>query len=420
IDQALHRILKSRFLLGMFDPPDKVPYSKYTMADVDTPEHSTLALQAARESIVLLKNTDVLPLDKTKLMKIAVIGPNADSATMLSANYNGTPSKPVTILAGIRAALAGTNCEVTYSAGCPLVTGFTGPRGGRGAAPATDPQQTFDDAVALAKDADVVIYVGGISANLEGEEMTTNYDGFSGGDRTRIELPDIQTKMLKALKDTGKPVVFVNCSGSAMAMPWEAENIPAILQAWYPGENGGTAVADVVFGDYNPAGRLPVTFYKSTADLPAFDNYSMANRTYRYFTGKPLFAFGHGLSYTQFQYSKPELFVDTVDGDGTITLSIDIANTGDRDGDEVVQIYAHPQGNTDPLVPRQRLVAFQRVSISKGNHVVVPFSIPTKNLRLWDTVKKDYVVAAGAYEFQIGAASDDIRQTAIVKITAAK
>ena len=166
-----------------------------------------------------------------------------------------------------------------------------------------------------------------------------NYDGFSGGDRTRIELPAVQTDLLKALHATGKPVVFVNCSGSAIAMPWEAENLPAILQAWYPGEQGGRAVADVLFGDFNPAGRLPVTFYRSTADLPAFEDYSMSNRTYRYFNGRPLFAFGHGLSYTRFKYRDAKLDKTKVSANDTLKLTFNLANTGARDGDEVAQVY---------------------------------------------------------------------------------
>ncbi len=430
INQALHYVLKARFQLGLFNPPEKVPYSKYTLADVDTPEHAALALQAAHESMTLLKNSGVLPLDKSKLKKIAVIGPNADSVPMLLGNYNGTPSHPVTVLAGIRAEAASANIEVTYAVGCALVQGYRAGQGGRGAPPpapakgtlSADEQANFEEAVNLAKDADVVLYVGGISAQLEGEEMNTKLDGFSGGDRTRIELPAIQTKLLQALYATGKPVVFINCSGSAIAMPWEAGNLPAILQAWYPGEAGGTAVADVLFGNYNPAGRLPITFYKSTADLPAFDDYNMANRTYRYFTGQPLFAFGHGLSYTAFKYDSLNLAAggSATPNDGSIPISVDITNTGGRDGDEVVQIYARPQGNTDSATPRERLVGFKRVAIAKGQKVTVTFDIPTKNLRLWDATKKDYVVAPGAYDFQIGAASDDIRLTTPVIVAAAK
>ncbi|HVU38600.1 MAG TPA: glycoside hydrolase family 3 C-terminal domain-containing protein [Opitutales bacterium] len=430
IDQALHRVLLARFQLGLFDPPERVPYAKYTLADVDTPAHAALALRAARESIVLLKNSGVLPLDHARLKKIAVIGPNADTTQMLLGNYNGTPSQPVSILAGIRAAAAAGNIEVGYAPGCALVQGYrtAGTRGARGrAAPPPAPangklsaseQAQFNDAVKLAQGSDVVIYVGGISSQLEGEEMNTKLDGFSGGDRTRIELPVIQDQLLQALYATGRPVIFVNCSGSAIAMPWEAAHLPAIVQAWYPGEAGGTAVADVLFGDYNPSGRLPVTFYKSTADLPAFDDYSMANRTYRYFTGQPLFAFGHGLSYTSFSYDKLWSDAALVANDGTIRLFVEVANTGVRDGDEVIQVYAHPRGNRDPATPRKRLVNFQRVAIPKGQKLVVELDIPTQNLRLWDTRKKDYVVAPGLYDFQVGAASDDIRLQTGVKIAA--
>ena len=238
---------------------EQVPFAQIPISENNTPEHEALALRVARESIVLLKNNGVLPLDRAKIKRIAVIGANADSVPMLLGNYNGTPSQPVTILAGIRAA-AGTNCEVLYEPGCPLAihTNATIEVSG----------ESWTKAIEAAQKADVVIYVGGISPQLEGEEMKVNYDGFSGGDRTRIELPAQQTELLKALAATGKPVVFVNCSGSAIAMPWEAEHLPAILQAWYPGEQGGRAVAEVLFGDANPAGRLPVTFYRSTADLP--------------------------------------------------------------------------------------------------------------------------------------------------------
>ena len=293
IDTALSHVLKARFQLGLFDPPSMVSYARIPFSENNSPEHEALALTVARESMVLLKNDGLLPLDRAKIKRIAVIGTNADSVPMLLGNYNGQPSDPVTILDGIRR-VAGTNIEVIYEPGCPLAlrTNSTGEANAEESAKALD----------AAWSADVVIYVGGINARLEGEEMTVNYDGFSGGDRTRIELPSVQERLLKTLKATGKPIVFVNCSGSAMAMPWEAANLPAILQAWYPGEQGGRAVAEVLFGDVNPAGRLPVTFYRSTADLPPFEDYSMSNRTYRYFNGQPLFAFGHGLSYTKFDY----------------------------------------------------------------------------------------------------------------------
>ena len=253
IDTAVGRVLEARFRLGLFDPPDKVPYAQIPITQNDTPAHEALALKMARESIVLLKNDGLLPLDRAKIKRIAVIGANADSVPVLLGNYNGTPARPVTILDGIKNA-AGTNIQVVYEPGCPLALG----RNGTGRPDA----QTWTRAISSAWMSDVVIYVGGISPQLEGEEMKVDYDGFNGGDRTEIELPAVQNELLKALQATGKPVVFVNCSGSAIAMPWAATNLPAILQAWYPGEQGGRAVADVLFGDVNPAGRLPVTFYR--------------------------------------------------------------------------------------------------------------------------------------------------------------
>ena len=264
----------------------------------------------------------------------------------------------------------------------------------------------------------MVIYVGGISAQLEGEEMTraNGFVGFSGGDRTQIELPSIQTDLLKALYATGKPVVFVNCSGSAMAMPWAAENLPAILQAWYPGEEGGQAVADVLFGNVNPAGRLPVTFYRSTSDLPPFDDYSMTNRTYRYFTGQPLFAFGHGLSYTRFDYSDAKLKAADVTAKDTLKLAFNLKNTGARDGDEVAQVYfrhlhsAVPQANL-------ALCGFVRIHLPQSATARVSVDIPVERFRYWDTKQQRYVVEPGDYELLIGAASDDIRLRVPLKIS---
>src|SRR5579863_3222569 len=299
IDVALGRILESRFKLGLFDPTNMNPFLSIGMDQLDLPSSRKVALQLARESMVLLKNEGILPLDRTKLKHIAVIGPNADSVNMQYGNYNGQNPNSVTILNGIKA-IVGDKVEITTATGSPIAkpTGIGG--GGRGPATprptAEQLQAQIDAAVAATTNADVIIYVGGISAALEGEEGTqAGSVGFDRGDRTQIELPQVQEDLVRALYATGKPVVMVNCSGCAMAMPWEAEHLPAILQAWYPGEEGGTAVGEVLFGDYNPAGRLPVTFYRTTADLPAFTNYSMANRTYRYFTGFPLWAFGHGL-----------------------------------------------------------------------------------------------------------------------------
>ncbi len=406
IDVALGRLLEARFRLGLFDPPGAVAYARIPISQNNTPENEALALRAARESIVLLKNNDLLPLDRSKIKRIAVIGTNAVSVPMLLGNYNGTPSSPVTILDGIKRA-AGAGIEVVYQPGCPLALRPDG---------SDKPTQAmWTNAMNAAWSADVVIYVGGISPRLEGEEMRVNYDGFSGGDRTRIELPPVQTGFLKALAVAGRPIVFVNCSGSAIAMPWEAENLPAILQAWYPGEQGGRAVADVLFGDANPAGRLPVTFYRATEDLPAFENYSMSNRTYRYFGGRPLFAFGHGLSYTRFDYRSPRLDRTSVGAGGTVKLRFNLANTGARDGDEVPQIYFRHVKSALPQA-QLALCGFARLTLPKGRAANITLEIPVERFRCWDTARKQYAIEPGDYELLVGGASDDIRLRVPLKV----
>jgi beta-glucosidase len=398
MDVALERVLTARFKLGLFDPPAQVAYAQIPFSENDTAAHHALALQAARESLVLLKNDGLLPLDRTKIKHLNVVGQNADSLPALLGNYNGTPSHPITILDGIKSAV-GPGVAVTYEPGCPLAV-----RKGDSAKPSTD---MISAAVNAAEASDVTIYVGGLNPQLEGEEMPVNYVGFSGGDRTRIELPEVQVEMLKALRATGKPVIFVNCSGSAVAMVWAAENLPAILQAWYPGGEGGQAVAEALFGDINPAGRLPVTFYRSTDDLPAFDNYNMTNRTYRYFTGQPLFPFGYGLSYTKFSYYDLKLDHADVTADDSIVATVNVKNTGQLDGDEVVQLYFRHLDSKVPQ-PRQALCAFARVKIPPGETLPVTVTIPIQRLRYWDTTTKHYIVEPGTYEILAGGASDQL------------
>ncbi|MGH7953498.1 MAG: glycoside hydrolase family 3 C-terminal domain-containing protein, partial [Limisphaerales bacterium] len=401
IDGALAYALKTRFRLGLFDPKDQVPFSKIGIDQNDTPAHEALALKVAEEAIVLLKNDGALPLDRAKIKRIAVIGPNADSVPMLVGNYNGTPARPVTILAGIKA-IAGPGIEVTYAEGCPIALRRDGSN--------KPDAKMLDDALAAAKSADVVIFAGGISARFEGEEMkrANGFIGFDGGDRTKIELPRVQTDLLKKLNATGKPIILVNCSGSATAMPWEVKQLPAIVQAWYPGEQGGRAVAEILFGDVNPAGRLPITFYRSTKDLPPFEDYSMSNRTYRYFSGKPEFAFGHGLSYTKFNYRKPKLNGSSFSADDTVKVSFTLKNSGARDGDEVAQVYFR---HIDSAVPQPKLAlcGFTRIHLARGQSTQANVEIPAERFRYWDTIKKKYVVEPGDYELLIGAASDDIR-----------
>jgi beta-glucosidase len=253
----------------------------------------------------------------------------------------------------------------------------------------------------------LIIYVGGITPAQEGE----------GFDRDSIELPEVQEKLVQALQSTGKPMVMVNCSGSAIALPWEAEHLPAILQAWYPGEEGGRAVAEMLFGEVNPSGHLPVTFYRATADLPAFTDYSMSNRTYRYFSGKPLFAFGHGLSYTQFDFKSGKLDSKKIAANGTAKVMFTVKNSGKLDGDEVAQVYFHHVNSAVPQ-PKFALCGFTRVHLKHGASSQVTVEVPAQRLRYWDTQKKQYVVEPGGYEFLIGAASDDIRLKVPMTITA--
>ena len=398
IDGALYHTLWTRFKLGLFDPADKVPYSKYTLKDNDTPEHGKVALELARQSLVLLKNDGILPLDRSKYQKIAVIGPNGNTKSMLEGNYHGSASHPVTILAGIKQ-IAGPNIEATFALGAPNTTvKATAAWSGQDNTTTRPLAELKAEALKLAADADLIIYVGGITPAQEGE----------GFDRSAIELPEVQETLIHELQATGKPMVMVNCSGSAMALTWEDEHLPAILQAWYPGQQGGRAVAEVLFGEVNPSGHLPVTFYRATADLPPFTDYSMTNRTYRYFTGTPLYAFGHGLSYTKFDYSGGKLDSKTIPANGTAKLTFSVKNTGKRDGDDVAQVYYRHVNSAVPQ-PKLALCGFSRVSLKSGESKTVTVEVPAERLRYWDTGKKQYVVESGDYEFLIGEASDDIK-----------
>ena len=406
IDTALHRVLTIRFRLGLFDPPARVPWSNTPMTEVESPEHLALARKIACESMVLLKNEHVLPLDKTKLKHMVVLGANAIDS--LNGNYNGEPSNPITILKGIQDE-AGKAIKVDYFKACPLTNKPNRPK--EDVSP-----EDYQKALDAAKVADVIIYVGGLDTELEGEESSYESPGFTHGDRTTIELPAIQEKLLQALQATGKPVVLVNCSGSAIAMPWEAANIPAILQAWYPGGQGGAAVADVLFGNYNPSGRLPITFYEKTGDLPDFSDYRMTNRTYRYFTGKALFPFGFGLSYTSFVYQPVTPATVTLTPKDTLHLSVPVKNSGDRDGDEVMQVYLRHLDSPVPQ-PIHSLIAFKRVTVAKGDTAKVELDIPVESFHYWSVEKNGYVVDPGHYEIQVGASSVDCRQTCTVTIS---
>lgn len=419
IDTALGYILATKFKLGMFDPPSMVPYSSISEEMNNTPEHDALARLVAEQSIVLLKNEDhVLPLSSS-LKNIAIIGALAGDTAVLLGNYNGRPSQPVTFLEALRkrAGEAARKSEtlrtgeVVKEGGSMTLLYAAGTRKpGEKYRSAHELEDSIQRAVQIANQAGVVIVVAGITSALEGEEGDTGdgIDGFYKGDRTNLNLPADQEQLIKALAATGKKLVVVLVNGSAIAVNWEQEHVSAILEAWYPGQQGGNAVADVLFGDFNPAGRLPVTFYRSVADLPGFSDYSMKGRTYRYFKGIPLYPFGYGLSFTRFAYQYLQTDKAIVTAGDSLQVTVRVKNTGNYDGDEVVQLYVKsPVGDID--APVKSLAGFARIHIRKGETASVCIPLRISSLRYYDEEKKDYRIRSGKYEIQAGASSDDIR-----------
>ena len=390
LDRSVSRLLKARFELGEMD--ETTPWDAIPDSVVNCHVHQALALRMARETMTLLQNkNNLLPLKAG--MTVALVGPNANDSVMQWGNYNGFPSHTVTLLEALRKRLPEE--QLIYVPGALYAEGFV-PKHKKEEMEQTKPL----DAASMLKQvgrADVVVFAGGISPLLEGEEMKVDVQGFKGGDRTDIELPAIQRQLLKALKVAGKKVVFVNFSGSAVGLEPETQTCDAILQAWYPGEAGGTAVADVLYGDYNPAGRLPVTFYKKVSQLPDYEDYSMKGRTYRYFEGTPLFPFGHGLSYTTFAYGKAEV------KDGC--LLVPVTNTGRMDGDEVVQLYLNRPDDANG--PRKTLRAFKRVHIPAGATRTVSLPLTEETFNWWDTATNTVHPLKGSYKLLYGGSSDD-------------
>jgi beta-glucosidase len=396
MDRALLNLFEVRFRLGMFDTAERVPYAQTPMEVVDSLANQALALEVARQSLVLLKNEDnLLPLAKD-LKRIAVIGPNADDELVLRGNYYGTPSHSVTVLEGISAVLP-TSAEVQYAQGCDIVS--PGKKG-------------FKEAVRLAKKADVAVVVLGLSQLLEGEEGQVEGlpEGMhSNGDRADLDLPGEQQALLEAVAATGTPVVLVLLNGSALAVNWAQEHVPAILEAWYPGQSGGRAVAEALFGDFNPGGRLPVTFYKSVEQLPPFEDYAMQGRTYRYFEGEPLYPFGFGLSYTSFEYHDLALNFDRMEAPDTLEISCLVRNTGQIIGDEVVQVYLRDEDASLP-VPRHSLAAFKRVRLGPGSEQRVTLAIPPRAFALVDE-EGGWVIEPGAFTVFVGGGQPDHAET---------
>ena len=537
LDTALRRLFRARFRLGMFDPPERVPFAAIPYAANDAPAHRALALEAARSSIVLLTNRDgLLPL-RRGLRTITVIGPNANDVDVLLGNYNGQPSEPVTPLAGIRAKV-GPGTRVLHAQGSewapstpvldvvpasalahdengrrvPGLLGryFAGHRpAGEPFGTRVDPSLDFtwwedaalpglradsftvrwegwlippasgryalglraqggvrlvlgdstllewsdrhvvltqwvyvdlrsgeaaplrveyfdrradasvqlvwaapsprlrDEAVEVARGADAVVMVLGLSPRLEGEEMPVDVPGFSGGDRTDIALPVPQQELLEAVVATGRPVVLVLLNGSALGVTWAAERVGAIVEAWYPGQAAGTAIADVLFGDHNPAGRLPVTFYRSVEQLPPFSDYRMEGRTYRYFRGEPLFPFGHGLSFTRFRYRDlrvagrdPAAGTVSVRAGERVEVSVEVENAGPVAGEEVVQLYVSDE-EASVSVPVRALAGFVRAALAPGERRRVTFTLAPRQLSLIDAQGRR-VVEPGTFRLSVG------------------
>ncbi len=394
VDSALKPLLRTRFKLGMFDPDEMNPWTKISPEVVESPGHKQLAYQAAAKSIVLLKNKGkVLPLKRDTLKNLLVTGPTAADVTSLMGNYNGLSDEFVTILEGIVGRVkAGTIVE--HNEGLlfqndSLMHGFW-----------------------QASRADVVIVCIGINSLFEGEEGDVMMNP-NGGDRKQIELPKNQIEYVKRMREKmgDKPLIVIVTGGSAIAMPEIDSLADALLFAWYPGEQGGNAIADILFGNENPSGRLPVTFYKSTNDLPDFEDYSMEGRTYRYFKGDPLYSFGYGLSYTKFAYSNASISQE----DSQITFHVTVKNSGDYNGDEVVQVYAR---KIDPQFwrPIKQLVAFKRVSLKKGEEKTISIPIDPKQLKYWDIAEHKYLVEPGEYEFDAGSSSEDIKVSKLMNL----
>lgn len=395
IDVSVKRLFLIRFRLGMFDSfgshlNDKIKYDTLECA-----QHKAHALQTARESIVLLKNkNNILPLSgDTK--KIVVLGPNADDEEVQLGNYNGFPSEIITPLKGM---IAQSKTEVKYA----KATGHV-----------FSEKEEIETALKTVEGADIVLFVGGITPRLEGENGdagTGEIPGFEGGDRTSIVLPGVQTDFIKKLKEKNIPIVFVCMSGSAIAYNGAEEDADAVLQIWYGGQSVGTALADIIFGNYNPGGRLPVTFYKSDKDLPDYYDYSMKNRTYRYFGGEPLYPFGYGLSYTSFVYDWINQPKRDYPETGEIECSVKIRNAGEISGDEVPQVYvAYPDGSEGP---RKELKYFERISVIPGQDVSIQVSFPVQALAKWSEKEGKLSVPKGAYQIWVGSNAEDRRLAA--------
>jgi beta-glucosidase len=401
LDACLRRLFTARMKLGLFDPDERVRYASIPYEVNDSPRHRELALVAARESMVLLRNRNgVLPLSRD-IKNIAVIGPNASDDLVLVGNYHGTPSRSVTPLEGIRAAVsAGT--KVWYAEGCKLTGDRAEGLGRRG---------ILSEAVSVAERADAVVLCLGLSAEIEGEQGDVS-NSEAAGDKVHLNLTGLQDRLLREIVAVGKPTVLVLVSGSALAVVWAAERVDAIIQAWYPGEEGGTALADVLFGSYSPAGRLPITFPRSLDDVPDFKSYAMRGRTYRYLEQEPLFPFGYGLSYTRFEYTDATVSKASLGATDEVEISANVKNVGSRTSDEVIELYLTDLEASCP-VPRWDLRGFSRITLAPGESRRVSFKLRPRDLSLIDE-RGVRVLEPGRFRATIGGSQPDARSTELM------
>ena len=395
IRQSTIRVLTTRFKLGMFDEDCKYDNIPYELNDCQ--KHNDLSLKASRNSKVLLKNEGILPLNKDKLKKIAVIGPTAASEEVLKGNYSGTASKYVTILEGIQQSV-NQDTRVFYSEGCHLYKDRV-----EELALAND---RISEARTIAKLSDVVILCLGLDSTIEGEEGDTG-NSYAAGDKLDLSLPESQLKLLEAVVKTKTPTIVIISSGSNMDLTYADEHCLAIIQDWYSGSRGGEALAQILFGDYSPSGRLPLTFYKSADQLPDFKDYAMEGRTYRYFKDTPLYPFGYGLSYTSFQYSDFRIEQEKIKSGDDIELSVNVKNTGEVPADEVVQVYIR-DNKSKYRVANHSLCGFKRVTLDPGESKIVTFRVTSESMGVVDD-EGERVIEPGKFTVFIGGHQPDDR-----------
>ncbi len=402
LDEAVINLFTSRMKLGVFDRKGDNPYDKIPYTVVDSPDMRRLNEKTAERCVVLLKNDkQILPLKKDKIQTIGVIGPNADNRRALVGNYEGTASRYVTVLEGIQD-YVGDDVRVLYSEGCHLYKDRT--------SVLAQENDRASEVRGICRESDVIIAVMGLDASLEGEEGDTGNE-YGSGDKPNLQLPGLQHDILKIAKESGKPVILVLLTGSAMAVTWEDENLDAILQGWYPGAQGGTAIARILFGEANPEGKLPVTFYYTTEELPDFEDYSMKGRTYRYMKQKALYPFGYGLSYTDYTYQNVTLVSEEIRGERGVVLQAEVTNTGEMDGTETVQVYV---GLEREDAPNPQLKGIVKVPLKAGETKKIEVSLPKEAFMLYNE-KGEHVLYPGSYHIYIGGSQPDERSLELTK-----